>query len=153
MMYNLGEWGERLPDTSEPIEIVYPAGRILTSAVPVSISRSIAEAQSCYGVGAYDASAMMCRKAVEALCAEHKAEGRDLYAKLQSLREREIVDGKLYDWAEALRLSGNFAAHDIENPVSQIDAKDLLEFCIAIIDYVYEFTAKYNQFMLRKLPF
>jgi hypothetical protein len=92
----------------------------------------------------------MCRKALQGICVDKKAKSANLAAGLRDLRDNGLIDKNLYDWADALRLFGNDAAHDINVVISPQDAKDIVEFTEAILEYVYTFRQKFNEFMERR---
>ena len=62
----------------------------------------------------------------------------------------EIINHQLFEWANELRLSGNEAAHNIESTFTNNDAKDILDFTIAILDYSYSFQDKFLKFKERR---
>jgi hypothetical protein len=66
------------------------------------------------------------------------------------LKDEEIINEQLFEWANELRLSGNEAAHNIQSTFSNQDAKDILDFTIAILDFSYSFQEKFNQFKQRR---
>ena len=41
------------------------------------------------------------------------------------------------EWWDSLRIAGNEAAHGVGLAINQADAKDLLEFTNAILDYLF----------------
>jgi hypothetical protein len=66
------------------------------------------------------------------------------------LKERGIIDSRLYDWSQQLRVFRNLAAHaDTDAAISRQDAEDLQSFVYAIIEYIYDLTDKYNKFKER----
>lgn len=117
---------------------------------PSPLTRSLREADACFRAKAYSATALMCRKTLEGLCAEHGIERGNLAQKLTALRDNEVIDKRLYEWADALRLSGNEAAHDLDVQLKAEDARDLLEFTKAILEYIYTFRDKFAAFQERK---
>lgn len=66
------------------------------------------------------------------------------------MREKNIIDGSLFEWAEGLRLAGNRAAHDIDTDVSPQDARDVSEFTDALIEYVVVYRERFEQFKMRQ---
>lgn len=130
---------------------VYPAlPRSMSAAVPKTLQDCFQEARACYQARAYTASAIMCRRALELLAIERGIKVRPLTAALTKLRDAGDIDQRLYDWCDALRLAGNQAAHDIGQNVTQMDAKDMNDLTEAIIDYVYVFQARYEDFKRRR---
>jgi len=52
--------------------------------------------------------------------------------------------------SDELRISGNEAAHDIKIGFSHEDARDILDFTIAILDFIYSYKIKFELFKSRK---
>lgn len=50
------------------------------------------------------------------------------------LLERGIIDKRIYEWSEELHKHRNIAAHAEEHNISKLDAKDLYDFSLAIIE-------------------
>lgn len=133
-----------------PFIILYPSGQEVSNEVPLAIRKWLEEANKCYMVAAFTSSAIMCRKTLEAICVHENATGHNLADKLKNLKDQSLIDGRLYQWADGLRLSGNEAAHEIDSDVSSDDAKDILDFTHAIVEYIYTLTLKYERFKTRK---
>jgi len=118
--------------------------------LPDLVRKSIVEAELCFSSRAYSACAVMCGRALESLCKERGIKG-SLYAGFKELKKKEIIDGRLFEWSEALRQSRNIGAHASDSIISREDAKDMLDFSVAICDYVYVLSDKYLHFKERKL--
>lgn len=131
--------------------VLYPvsAGAKL-EGLPDSISRSMDQAHRSYSASSYDACALMCRRALEALCRVLSANGGTLAARLADLKENGRIDARLLGWAHGVRLVGNEAAHDVEAAVTVYDARDILEFTEALLMYVVTFDAKFRSFEERR---
>jgi predicted LPLAT superfamily acyltransferase len=69
---------------------------------------------------------------------------------LEKMKNDGLIDDRLYEWADTLRLAGNEAAHDVNVTVSRDDARDMLEFTNAILDYLFSFCDKFERFKLRR---
>ena len=69
---------------------------------------------------------------------------------LPELRDRGIIDLRLYDWADALRLVGNEAAHDVNVTVAPEDARDIVEFTNALLEYLFAFRERFERFEQRR---
>ena len=76
--------------------------------------------------------------------------GNSLFKRLQDLKERSIIDGKLLNWADGLRVIGNDAAHDLDIVISESEAKDALQFVEALIMYVFQLCRRFNEFQRRR---
>jgi hypothetical protein len=68
---------------------------------------------------------------------------------IKILKEKRIIDDRLYDWSQELHAFRNLAAHPTEISISREDAEDLQSFVYAIIDYIYDLTDRYNEFKAR----
>ena len=131
--------------------VLFPGGGgFELRGVPDTIARSFGEAVLCFRAAANTATAVMCRRALEAVCKDKGAMKRTLAANLEHLQERGTIDARLYEWADALRLVGNDAAHNVDEFMSKEDAKDGLDFTRAIIEYVYTFTDAFEKFKARR---
>ncbi len=121
-------------------------------ALPVIVKFSLQEAEKCYKGKAYSACAVMCGRTLEGICSEYETKNKALAGGLKELLEREIIDKKIYQWGEELRKHRNMGAHASPEfiSISRDDAKDLLDFAIAICDYVFVLTCKFSEFMERK---
>jgi len=130
---------------------LYPAENIgVDPLLPEPIRGAYVEALTCFRAQAYTASALMCRKTLEGVCVEHEGTGGNLKAKLASLKERGIIEARLFEWADALRLAGNDAAHDVRVSFSWEDARDIIEFTSALLDYLFTFRARFDEFKRRR---
>jgi len=112
--------------------------------LPEPLKAACEEATSCFKSKAYTATAIMCRKTLEGICIEHGATGRTLVASLKELKDKGVIENRLYEWADALRISGNEAAHDVNVTISADDAKDIIEFTNALLEYVFTFRDKFD---------
>jgi len=75
---------------------------------------------------------------------------KTLASGLKYLKDKEIIDGRLYEWGEALRSARNLGAHASTEKVSREDARDLLDFSVAICEYVFVLNAKFARFKDRQ---
>jgi len=132
--------------------VIFPSDRSqLDGSVPANICASYWEAHTTFQGGAYTAAAIMCRRTLEGICFGFEAQGGNLKNKLIDLKQRGIIESRLYEWADhVLRALGNDAAHDITVTVSRQDADDALEFTKAIIQYLYMFEAAFQRFKERR---
>lgn len=143
-------------DPDEPwsdTRVLYPVvnRRQLGQAVPEPIRRAFTEARTCFDdAKAYTACAIMCRKVLEGICDSHNAKKGNLAQRLKSLSDQGILDKRLYEWIDTLRVVGNEAAHDVAITVAREDASDLLELAEAVSEYLYTFKEKYDAFQSRR---
>lgn len=131
---------------------VYPPReeRRLGPAVPDGIRGAFGEAVLCFKAKAYTASAIMCRKTLEGLCNAHGAKTGTLSKRLEKLQKDGVIETRLFEWAEALRISGNEAAHGVDSQVSPQDCEDILEFTEALAQYVFTYRDKFERFQKRR---
>lgn len=142
---------EDFPDGWQTPQRLYPTiGPFVSSSLPKPIREAYEEAHRCYKVRAYTATAIMCRKALEGICVEHGVQERNLSQSLAQMRDKGIIEKRLFDWADALRISGNEAAHDVHVTVSAEDARDILDFTNALTEYVFTFRDKFEAFKARR---
>ena len=66
------------------------------------------------------------------------------------LNEQGVIEGRLLEWAQGLRVLGNIGAHYSDAMVGRQDAEDALELSEALLDYVYVLSAKFTQFKDRR---
>lgn len=132
--------------------VIYPSslGRFDRS-VPRAIASSHQEAVKCFEAKAYTACSIMCRRTVELICLEKGASKFNLKDKLAELKASNTLDARIHEWADyVLRDAGNEAAHELDYVATRDVAKDQLDFCKAIIEYVYVFTAAFERFKQRR---
>lgn len=127
-----------------------PPDNRINQRLPEPIKSTYLEAISCFKAKAYTATAIMCRKTLEGICAEHGIKDINLVRSLKALKDKGIIENRLYEWADALRISGNEAAHDVNVTISPEDARDILEFTNALLEYLFTFRDRFEQFKQRR---
>jgi hypothetical protein len=134
-----------------PFKRAWPApDRVIPHDLPDGVGESLREAQKCLGASAFIACAAMCGRALEALCRDHNANDKMLGAGLKELRTAGQIDERLYEWGRELNKKRNIAAHPDPTPISKTDAEYVFDFALAICDYVYVLTAKFERFKAGK---
>jgi len=133
-----------------PTRVFPPEDRQLGWQVPESIKSAFNEAVTCFKSKAFTASAIMCRKTLEGLCAEHGIRTANLAQSLKALRDKQIIETKLFEWAEALRTLGNEAAHGVECTITREDCQDTLDFTEALVQYVFTYQDQFQSFKKRR---
>lgn len=133
-----------------PADRLWPPLRHRLWGLQPPVQIAVDEAVRCLGAGAYVATAMMCRRALEALCRQYYPDIRNLAWALTQLRSDGIIDAQLAEWASALRESGNLAAHESDADISEEDAEDLLDFTEAILGYVVVLREQFQLFRARR---
>jgi len=147
--YYQDEWGNWVLDTAERL---WPAPSVaeIGPAIPMAARQDIKDAQKCISHGIYSAAAVLCGRALERLIKE-KAGSPHMIAKgLGELKAKGVIDQRLFDWAEALRKERNIGAHASDEDTTKENAQDILDFTVAIFDYVYTLSDKYEKYIARK---
>ncbi len=127
-----------LPGSEPQVLHAYPSATCLIhGAVPRAVQSAATEAENCLGVGAYNACGVMTRRAMQSLCEDKKAQGKDLFDQLKFLRDNHSVTPDLWEWAEELRVLGKHGAHPEWEEVSEDDAEYGVKFLREIVKYVY----------------
>ncbi|WP_326687939.1 DUF4145 domain-containing protein [Streptomyces sp. NBC_01795] len=137
-------WGDSR--TEWPDDRVAP----LHPNIPKAIAREMREAQECFGAKLYTATAVMVRRSLEGMCEDQGTTEKTLFKALHELRNSGKIEGRLFDWTQALRVIGNQGAHFSKESVSREDAEDALALAEALLNYIYVFTAKYEEFQNRR---
>jgi hypothetical protein len=137
------EWTDPVRLWPDPIEQ-------LSFSIPGPSRKSLEEANRCFRAQAFSACAVMCGRAIEAVCAAYETKSKNLAGGLKELRDKGIIDQRLFEWAEALREQRNIGAHATDKDVSRDDARDVLDFSIAICQYVFVLSEKYEDFKARQ---
>ncbi len=133
-----------------PERVYPPRDKRINPKLPDPIKESFQEARQCFNANAHTATVIMCRKTLEGICSVHNIKTKNLSESLLKMKEVGIIDKNLFEWAEALRILGNEAAHDVDVIFSAQDANDVLEFTDAIIEYVFTYKDRFNEFLERR---
>lgn len=138
-------------DFDDDLYRVYPPqDRVLSSEIPGQLRQIHDEARACMRVRAYTAAVVMSGRVLEGVCDLNDVHGRTLQDRLIKIKDMGLIDGRLWDWAEALRAVRNAAAHFNGESISRQDADDALAFTEALLDYLYVLTARFNAFKDRR---
>ena len=131
--------------------VLYPQSDFrVNPKAPPEIRVAVEEGIRCYKARAFTAAAIMCRKTIEGVCEAHSVRERTLDASLKKMLDTDKIDKRLYDWSDQLRITGNEAAHGVGVISSAQDARDALDFTIAIIDYLFSYRDQFEKFRARR---
>jgi len=91
----------------------YPPERIDfdASQLPDAVRKPLEEAVQCHAHESYPASAVMVRRALEAVCADQGVAGDNLYRRIENLGEAIVLPKGMIAALHNLRLLGNDAVH------------------------------------------
>lgn len=149
---------------------IYPKPPKMFSShrIPRVVRDSLNEADRCLQASANIAACVMFGRSLEALCQDVLQDGSDkasssaatsvptkpkkkimLGAGIEELKNKKVIDERLYDWSQHLRAFRNLAAHPEDISISLEDAEDLQTFVHAIVEYVYDLADRYKEFKSR----
>lgn len=135
--------------------------------IPRVVTDSLLEADRSLQANANIAACVMFGRALEALCRDVLIEQKKsdsipeqsvkpkagkklmLGEGIKQLRDKGIIDSRLYDWSQQLQAFRNLAAHPEDIQISRDDAEDLQIFVYAIVEYIYDLADRYNEFKER----
>ena len=141
-------------DQWEEVSRVYPDPPkvVFGPYVPRIVKKSLDEAARSLRCGANIAACAMLGRALEALCRDKSGKKKKitLLKGIEKLKEKGVIDDRLYEWSQELRVFRNLAAHPEDENISRQDAEDLQIFVYAIVDYIYNLTERYEEFKARE---
>ena len=106
--------------------------------VPAHVSGAYAEARECLAAGHYTAAAMLCRKLIMNLAADHGAKAGRRYAEYVGwLAEKGYITGAIRERIEFVRDRGNDANHHL-GPVGRKRAMSAFMLTTELMRRVYE---------------
>jgi hypothetical protein len=101
-------------------------------------------------VASRPAAVVMVRRTLEGVCANKGVKKMPLFKALEHLKENGLIEGRLLEWAQELRVLGNEGAHFTGHRVSREDAQDALALAEALLDYLYVFNEQFVEFKSRR---
>jgi hypothetical protein len=142
-----------------------PPKAFLSYRIPKTVHDSISEADKALQASANIAACVMLGRALEAVCRDlleqptrtaSAGAGKSpprrplmLGDGIRQLKDKRLIDDRLFDWSQQLHAFRNIAAHPTDVSISRQDAEDLQSFVYAIIEYVYDLTDRYTDFKER----
>ena len=119
----------------------YPHGYEFDDNIPESICQDVHEAGNCLAVGAANASAVMCRRAVERLAKSLGVQVKPrewLCVILTELKDQGHIDETLFTAMMEAKNWGNIGAHAGEEDNLRLDeVHQILDLVIQAIEYAY----------------
>ena len=113
----------------------------LLRTVPREIFSDYTEAVKCYNIGAYRASVVMSRRALQQALEDRGAtKGNRLLDQIDELKSKGIMDKATASLAHGVRHFGNYGAHpqdDLLADVTQDDARLILDVLKKILLILY----------------
>ncbi|OEE65882.1 hypothetical protein A1OO_08720 [Enterovibrio norvegicus FF-33] len=108
---------------------------INTYLLPLNVQAIYRETTSAISNGLFILAGIGVRALIETVCKEQNAQGKDLFAKINSLCQMSVITKEGSDTLHRLRSLGNEAAHEVK-PQSE----DQLYMAMQIIDHMLEGT-------------
>lgn len=138
-------------DGERKILALYPSVKIRfdSTNIPSSIRKSFEEAIDCFSYKNFRAAAVMIRRTVDQICQDKKAEGRDLYDRIEQLKTRIILPPEFFSGMHNLRMLGNDAAHT-EAKIFEEIGEDEINISISFTKQIIEAVYQYDE-LLKKL--
>lgn len=100
----------------------------------------------------WDACGGMCRKVIDAATVDMGAnKSKKLQQRIDELTDRHLLTSQLKEWADAIRLDGNDAAHD-PDPFSPEEAHQIRSFTELFLMYVYTLPGMLNERKAKSAP-
>ncbi len=115
-----------------------------------SFEKSFIEGVKCLNVNAPYAAVSMFRKCLQIIAEDKKADGEVLEKKLESLCISGILAANLKEFSAIIRDIGNDGAHPNKYEPSIDDAKDILDFLLLLLDYLYILPEKAEELKRRR---
>ncbi|MGW9383469.1 DUF4145 domain-containing protein [Streptomyces globisporus] len=134
----------------EPVTVWPQPRQVLSPFIPEALRNQHTETHKCLSVKAYIATVVMNRRTLEGICKDQGAQGRNLMRMLEELAASGIIEGRLLEWSQELRILGNEGAHFTETTVTADDAIDAIAFTEALMDYIYVYSAQFANFKQRR---
>lgn len=135
-----------------PYRMYPPQDRHLSQEIPKALREAHEEARKCFRAKSWPATVAMCGRTLEGACKLHGIKPDTLDKMLKAMKEQEIIDGRLFEWANTLRGVRNAAAHFDAEGVTKQDAEDSLAYSEALLDYLYVLRARFDAMKARRNP-
>lgn len=142
--YAVSEFDTGTPQLGmEPIKVYPEIVPDLHPSIPKGVGADYRESLTCFAVGAWKATAVLSRRALQNSVVEKGANAsQPLHAQIDELEEKHIITKDIKDWAHQIRHLGNDGAHPYDKgsltKVTRDDADEILKFTESYLKYVYE---------------
>lgn len=111
------------------------------SYVPKTINTIYDEARDCYGVNAYTATVLLCRKILMHIAVEEGAkENKPFVYYVDYLRDNNLITSTSFGWVDKIRQFGNKANHDLTQN-NRSEAETIISFTAMLLTTMYEYPA------------
>lgn len=111
--------------------------------VPEHIAAAANEAHECHSIGAHRAAVMLARAVIEATAKDRGITTGGLFSKIEQMYDKNILREHIKEQAHEVRHLGNEMAHgDFVEPVSLVEADEVLELMAEVLHEVFQSHAK-----------
>lgn len=138
------------PGQRGPFKQIHPPLRQVNYQLPPLVDHSYREAIKCEATGAWQATTVMVRRALEAIAKEFDPSAKSLQQGLESMKSQGAISEELLQWAHGLRLLGNVGAHATEEQMTDLDAREAIDFLDAIAEIIYQLRPKFKAMQARR---
>lgn len=125
----------------QEIEVIYPTPGIVKEGIPPRIFHAYEAAVKTRGID--NAICLLSlRRALEMVCKDKNAEGKNLESKIDDLIEKKVLPEMMRDACWIVRQCGNEAAHGDDVEFSKREVDEAIEYVGSIIKYLYSTPVK-----------
>ena len=122
---------------------MYPTPQTNIEGLPESVKKAYEAALKVKNVEP-NAFAVLIGRMLDIICKDRNAKGKTLYEKLNDLSTHNEIPDRLAEMAQGLRVLRNIGAHADLGEIVQSDVPILIDFCEAILEYIYRAPARIN---------
>lgn len=127
---------------------IYPPGKFgeTVKHLTEDVAKAYDEARNCFGIGAYTACELLCRKILMYVaCDKGAEEGKQFAHYIDFLEEKQLITSQMKPWIKKIKDNGNNSTHELK-PREQKSAESTLSFTAHLLKIIYEFEATSKQF-------
>lgn len=120
--------------------IVYPSPlpSPTDKRIPSDIGNDLTEAKTCFAAGAFRATAVLARRAMQSTCIDKGAtKDKKLVEQAAELEASGTITKELRKWVDVVRWVGNDAAHPGGPQVDRVDAENILKLAEQFLYIIY----------------
>lgn len=141
----VGDLTTKSPGNTGFVMAVYPSRKqsISPAHVPPAAAKSFVEGGECLSDGRYTSAVAMFRRSLE-ICLKNFSpdiEAWKLEKRIDKLADKGLITPDLKTWAHKIRLEGNEAVHEEDEPTREA-ATELQLFTEMVMTYLYTLPAK-----------
>lgn len=105
--------------------------------IPTQVKEIYEEALKCHSIGAWNATAVMSRRAIQEAVLNVGGKGKDLFTQIKDLGEKKVIVPDLVDVHEVRSIGKDGAHADVPTDVTPEDADEAIDFTTEFLNYIY----------------